>query len=352
MAYGVVSVLPNMALPLISGSDERPSAAKTVPSPLLAGLSRDCRRRGRRFRPGRRPSLLYRHTPGHGHPGLPGPGQPGPALPLASLARAAPARPSSPACCWWASCKCGEASSLIFDMHSEYGWSGQDSDRDRQVKGLKQLFPSPGFHLHPGRGQFERSRRRGSSPDELVKIGYGEIEPEDIELLKDNLNLSDVAASAAFNLKQRFGGNWLGEFLERGGADLGELADELGVNRAALGSLHNRLSRFRRFPFLEDGNRHNAAATIIEHLERGKHVVLEFGRYGAGFERLHPGEQPAFPPHSRAVRGVEGSGRGRPGQRPQAPGHRHRRGPTASSVPPLPLRLPSPTSPANCASTT
>ena len=81
----------------------------------------------------------------------------------------------------------------------------------------------------------ESSRRRGSSPDEVVKIGYGEIEPEDIELLKDNLNLSDVAASAAFNLKQMFGANWLGEFLQRGGADLGELAEDLGVNRAALG---------------------------------------------------------------------------------------------------------------------
>ena len=32
MAYGVVSVLPNMALPLVGGSDERPVAAKTVPS--------------------------------------------------------------------------------------------------------------------------------------------------------------------------------------------------------------------------------------------------------------------------------------------------------------------------------
>ena len=34
-----------------------------------------------------------------------------------------------------------KASALIFDMHSEYGQSGQDTDRNMTVKGLKQLFP-------------------------------------------------------------------------------------------------------------------------------------------------------------------------------------------------------------------
>ena len=34
----------------------------------------------------------------------------------------------------------GQASSLIFDMHSEYGWQGQDTDKGVTVKGLKQLF--------------------------------------------------------------------------------------------------------------------------------------------------------------------------------------------------------------------
>jgi DNA helicase HerA-like ATPase len=64
----------------------------------------------------------------------------------------------------------GRASSLIFDMHSEYGWSGQDTDRGHSVKGLKQLFPAQvsTFTLDE-----ESSRRRGSSPDAVVRIGYG-----------------------------------------------------------------------------------------------------------------------------------------------------------------------------------
>ena len=76
----------------------------------------------------------------------------------------------------------GEAVSLVFDMESEYGWQGQDNDRRRQVKGLKQLFPSRvvTFTLDE-----ESSRRRGVTPDGVVRIGYDEIEPADIEVLRD-----------------------------------------------------------------------------------------------------------------------------------------------------------------------
>ena len=276
MAYGVISVLPNMALPIVSGDGERPVAAKTVPShfsPAFPATSADVA------------AVFGQEDDHHFWIGNPLDMDTRVCLDLDNLVRrsfgvfgkSGTGKTFLTRLLLVGILQGGDASSLIFDMHSEYGWSGQDSDRDRQVKGLKQLFPSrvSTFTLDE-----DSSRRRGSSPDEVVKIGYEEIEPEDIDLLKDNLNLSDVAASAAFNLKQRFGSSWLGEFLQRQGGDLGDLADELGVNRAALGALHNRLSRFQRFPFLEAGNRHNAAATIIEHLERGKHVVLEFGRYG------------------------------------------------------------------------
>ncbi len=276
MAYGVVSALPSLTLPLLAGEKDSPVAAKTVPShfsqafpasqedvQLIFGQDDD-----RHFWIGNPldmdakvcldlDELVKRSI---GVFGKSGTGKT--FLTRLLLVGILQGR---------------KASSLVFDMHSEYGWSGQDTDHNLQVKGLKQLFPSQvsTFTLDE-----ESSRRRGSSTDEVVRIGYGEIEPEDVELLKENLNLSDVAASAAFNLQQWFGRNWMGQFLQKQGQDLSELADELGVNRAALGALHNRLARFRRYPFLEDNDRHNAAAAIIEHLERGKHVVLEFGRYG------------------------------------------------------------------------
>ena len=173
----------------------------------------------------------------------------------------------------------GQASSLIFDMHSEYGWSGRDADTNTMVKGLKQLFPSQvsTFTLDE-----EHSRRRGSSADEVVRIGYSDIEPEDVELLRETLDLSDVAASACYNLQREFGQqNWMKEFLNRQGPDIIELASRLNVQPQAMSALHNRLStRLARFEFLGEKSNFDASAKVIEHLERGKHVVLEFGKYG------------------------------------------------------------------------
>ena len=173
----------------------------------------------------------------------------------------------------------GQAVSLVFDMESEYGWQGQDNDRRRQVKGLKQLFPSRvvTFTLDE-----ESSRRRGVTPDGVVRIGYDEIEPADIEVLRDLLSLSEVAAATAWNLERHYGsGDWLRAFLASSGAEVGELANEIGVNLAALQTLHRRLSTWSRFGFLADKSEgRGSAGGIIENLQHGNHVVLEFGQYG------------------------------------------------------------------------
>ena len=76
----------------------------------------------------------------------------------------------------------GEASSLIFDMHSEYGWQGQDTDKGMTVKGLKQLF---GAKVSTFTLDEEHSRRRGLSTDETVHLGFNYVEPEDVELLRE-----------------------------------------------------------------------------------------------------------------------------------------------------------------------
>ena len=171
------------------------------------------------------------------------------------------------------------ASSLIFDMHSEYGWIGQDTDRGRMVKGLKQLFSSKVsvFSLDP-----ENALRRKVPYDFEVQVGYNEIEPEDVELLRETLSLSDVAASAAYNLEQRLGHRqWLQTFLDlEGREEVYDLAGSMNVPPNALGALYNRLSRLKRFGFLVPKAQDDSVQRILEHLDRGMHVVLEFGRYG------------------------------------------------------------------------
>ena len=170
------------------------------------------------------------------------------------------------------------ASSLVFDMHSEYGWQGR-SQRGAFVKGLKQLFPSRVvvFSLDE-----ESSRNRGLSPDEVVRISYDEVEPEDIEVLQENLGLSQVAIDAAHDLARRFGARrWLEEFSAIEGREaVFDLANEMAVSPQALSALHTRLRRFRRYGFLGPKGREDSVRRILEHLDRGMHVVLEFGRYG------------------------------------------------------------------------
>ena len=179
----------------------------------------------------------------------------------------------------------GAASNLVFDMHGEYGWKGSSEGTDggsREVKGLKQLFSSKVavFSLDD-----ESSRRRGLTPDYVVRIGYDEIEPEDIQVLRESLNLSEVAADAAYSLDRKWGKAWLSNFLAYpGGEEFGELARELNVNDRALSTLKNRLSRLQRFDFIDEAGGHNSVNQILQYLNRGMHVVLEFGRYGNHLE--------------------------------------------------------------------
>ena len=171
----------------------------------------------------------------------------------------------------------GAASNLIFDMHGEYGWRGS-SEHTNEVKGLKQLFSSrvAVFTLDP-----ESASRRGISTDYEISIGYDDIEPEDVDILRDTWGLSDVAADTAHSLREKFGVSWLRMFLEHpSGEEFNALAGDMNVPTSTLRALRNRLMQLRRFGFITEGRGGNSVNEILNYLRRGMHVVLEFGRYG------------------------------------------------------------------------
>ena len=173
------------------------------------------------------------------------------------------------------------ASNLVFDMHNEYGWQGTSEGATSTVKGLKQLFPSKVavFSLDE-----QSSRTRGINPDYVVRIGLEEIEPEDVQMLRESLNLSEVAADAAYSLQRKFGARgWLKSFLSiSGGEEMRDLAQDLNVNDRALSTLQNRLRRLMRLPFIDAEKGHNSVNRILDYVQnQGMHVVLEFGRYGS-----------------------------------------------------------------------
>jgi len=168
------------------------------------------------------------------------------------------------------------AVNLIFDMHNEYGWAGT-SEGGKSVKALKQLFPSKVavFTLDE-----ESSRRRKVSTDFVVKIGYGEIEPEDMALLRQTLNLTEPAVEAIYQLRRRFGKNWLQQAADLSDSEeTNELLKELSIHESTFQNLRRGLATVSRLPFIEPQAPDNAVKRILEYLDRGINVVLEFGRY-------------------------------------------------------------------------
>ena len=168
------------------------------------------------------------------------------------------------------------AVNLVFDMHSEYGWEGS-SEQGRKVKALKQLFPEKVavFTLDE-----ESSKRRKVSTDFTVKIGYDEIEPEDMVLLRQTLNLTEPATEAIYQLQRRFGRDWLARALDLPDSEeTSELLKELSIHESTFQNLKRGLNTIRRLPFIEPHAATKAVQHILEYLDRGLNVVLEFGRY-------------------------------------------------------------------------
>jgi len=195
------------------------------------------------------------------------------------------------------------AVNLIFDMHNEYGWKSQDEAR-QDVKGLRQLFYDGRvsvFTLDP-----DSSRRRGSKVDFTVKIGYDQLDPEDLEMLAPLFGFTDVQTNALYMLRRRLGRAWISILLEddpapyaddsrtdtedegqksRRSSALTDLLEEGRLHEGSLGAIQRKLEQLRRFGFLvKDNVRENPIERIINYLDSSNNVILEFGRYGNALE--------------------------------------------------------------------
>lgn len=168
------------------------------------------------------------------------------------------------------------AVSLVFDMHSEYGWEGK-TEKGFKVKGLKQLFPSKVaiFTLDE-----ESSKRRRVNTDVVVRIGYNEIEPEDVELLRQTLNLTEASVQTVYQLAREFGDSkWLETVLNLNEDEGKQLISRLNIHDSTYRNLRRGLENLRRFSFLVTHTRENSVQRILDYLDRGINVILEFGRF-------------------------------------------------------------------------
>lgn len=174
------------------------------------------------------------------------------------------------------------AVNLVFDMHNEYGWKSQDESK-LEVKGLRQLFYDGSvtvFTLDP-----DSSRRRGSKVDYVVRIGYDQLEPEDLEMLAPLFGFSDVQTNALYMLHRQLGPSWVHRLLAK---DMDEaliaVVEQGKLHEGTLGAIQRKLGLLHRFGFLVEHAQDNAIDQILDYLTSGTNVILEFGRYGNALE--------------------------------------------------------------------
>lgn len=172
--------------------------------------------------------------------------------------------------------KTDKAINLIFDMHSEYGLQARKENSDNFVKGLKTLFPSKVaiFSLDP-----ESTRKRGGMPDVEVILSLQDIRVEDITPLQDELNLNPTAMEAAQLIYSKYKQNWLSVLLQQG-ENIKEFATETGAHPESISALYRKLKRLEKFSFIvPELSRSAIFDKMLDYLDRGIHIVFEFGNH-------------------------------------------------------------------------
>jgi len=117
------------------------------------------------------------------------------------------------------------------------------------------------------------------STDFVVKIGLNEITPEDIAILRSTLNLTDLAVEAAYQLRKSLGRDWLRQVLTLGDDELEELLKGATIHESSFQSLKRGLGTIGRLGFVVPETKDEAVKNILDFLQQGRNVVLEFGRY-------------------------------------------------------------------------
>jgi DNA helicase HerA-like ATPase len=167
------------------------------------------------------------------------------------------------------------AVNLIFDMHSEYGWEAVSEGKQfSTVKGLRQLFPGQVqiYTLDP-----ESTKRRGVSNAQELYLSYDQIEVEDIMLVRQELNLSEASLENAIILRNEFGKSWITQLLNMTNEEIQLFCDEKRGSKPSIMALQRKLLRLDELKYMRSASPHNYVGQILQSLEAGNHVVIEFG---------------------------------------------------------------------------
>ncbi|OKH22182.1 ATPase [Hydrococcus rivularis NIES-593] len=167
------------------------------------------------------------------------------------------------------------AVNLMFDMHSEYGWEAMREGKEvSTVKGLRQLFPGQVeiYTLDP-----ESTKRRGVRDAQELYLSYDQIEIEDIRLVGQELGLSEASLDNANILYSEYSKSWIIQLLNMSNEDIKMFCQEKQGHAGSIMSLQRKLLRLNSLKYLRTACPYNYIDQILQSLDAGKHVVIEFG---------------------------------------------------------------------------
>lgn len=184
--------------------------------------------------------------------------------------------------------KQNKTSLIVFDMHSEYGLQARSENQSHNssfVKGLKTLFPHKVvlFSLDP-----ESTRRRGTTPDVEIIIGFDSINVDDILSLQEELNLHSTACEVAFLLAAQFKKDWLINLFQNGHR-ISEFAQSIGAHPESIAALYRKLKRLENLPFMTKEPTQSKTSIVdqmVDYLQKGFSIIVEFGNFTQTFVYL------------------------------------------------------------------
>lgn len=173
--------------------------------------------------------------------------------------------------------KQGVGVNLIFDAHNEYAY-GKESEDKVWIKGLKDLFGSRVFVCSLDAGM---ANKPGRSADGVLQIGLNHIERGDVVLMAQELGLTATASATIGLLEDRYKGRWLNALLEMDAEEMEEFCRDTKAHPGATEALQRKLKELQRKDYVRDHMDSDLLDEIIQSLEKGRHVILHFGRHNS-----------------------------------------------------------------------
>ena len=123
----------------------------------------------------------------------------------------------------------------------------------------------------------ESTLRRGVRDAQELYISFDQIDVEDLTLVREELNLSEASLENAIILRNEFGKHWISRLLAMTNEEIQEFCETKMGSKSSIMALQRKLNRLADLKYIRGACPHNYVSQILEAIDAGQHVIVEFG---------------------------------------------------------------------------